>query len=69
MNDNSLNTIVVVEDCLFCCRKVKDGKVYYYLKGIKHYKSGKTFTWVQFINEYDYSLINAKFDERFQEDI
>lgn len=61
--ENSLTTVVVVADCLFCCRKVNNGKIYYYLKGIKHYKSGKTFTWVQFINEYDYKLIATKFNE------
>lgn len=57
-----LNEVVtIVEGLLYACKKINEGKVVFYLKGVKHYDSGKTFTWVQFIERSDYEQYQKQF--------
>lgn len=53
--------ITIVEGLLYAIMNVKGDKVSYYLKGIEHFESGKTFTFIQFITENDYKMYREKF--------
>lgn len=55
------DVITIVEGYLYAIRNVNGDKVSYYLKGIEHFDSGKTFTYIQFITELDFK----KFKENF----
>lgn len=53
--------ITVVEGLLYAIMNVKGDKVSYYLKGIEHFESGKTYTFIQFISEIDFKMYKDNF--------
>lgn len=56
--------VVIFENLLFACRKVKGDKNIYYLQCIKHYDSGKTYNECIFISQKDYESLKTKFGEK-----
>ena len=58
------NVITILENYLYACKKVDGDRVIYYLKGVKHYASGKTFRFVQFIEKVDYEEFEKQFKQK-----
>ena len=55
------DVITIIEGLLYAVKSVNGEKVCYYLKGVKHFESGKTFKWVQFIEAFDYEQFKKEF--------